>query len=97
MLLGWNSTLYNVPGDDQQDNRQVGVRSSHIKLIYLVLHHKMSASNDFTEKQAVISLSCAGKHFSTKIQVHTVHDVYIFIYFSFSERNYKYSGAKDTL
>lgn len=24
VLLGWNSTLYHVPDDDQQNNRQVG-------------------------------------------------------------------------
>lgn len=34
VLLGWNRTLHHVPGDDQQDYRQVG----HIGLIYAVLH-----------------------------------------------------------
>lgn len=50
VLLGWNSALHHVPGDDQQDNRQVGQdNSSHINLIYLALHHKVSASNYYTE------------------------------------------------
>ena len=38
MLLGWNCTLHHVPGDDQQDNRQVvdgRVASSYINLVYL--------------------------------------------------------------
>lgn len=35
VLLGWNSTLHLVPGDDQQNNRQVGdgqVTSGHAHL-----------------------------------------------------------------
>lgn len=43
VLLGWNSPLHHVPGDDQQDNRQVGdgkVSSSHSELIYLALHRQ---------------------------------------------------------
>lgn len=37
VLLGWNRALHHVPGDDQQDNRQVG----HISLIF---HQRRPAS-----------------------------------------------------
>lgn len=46
VLLGWNSTLCHVPGDDQQDNREVGegeVSSSYVKLVFLKCLFGMTA------------------------------------------------------
>lgn len=40
VLLGWNRALHLVPGDDQQDNRQVG----HLSLISAVLRRSRPAS-----------------------------------------------------
>lgn len=40
VLLGWNCPLHHVPGDDQQDNRQVG----HTNLLRPALHLNSPAS-----------------------------------------------------
>lgn len=57
VLLGWNRALHHVPGDDQQDNRQVG----HMSLICAVLHQSRPASayhNGISSKTSNLKLMC---------------------------------------
>lgn len=66
VLLGWNSTLYHVPGDDQQDNRQVGAGQVRCQahLSYSALQNacsKLQKTNSILPAWARLLKLCIGE------------------------------------